>query len=199
MKWYLVFGIYLFGLTHGQGHQIAQKRQETSGCREKKGKKHKTKQKSGAGIQPPDAQIAHIPAFRSITEIHRNTPSLRGYFYSHQGGRPTSTSPRSQSSTSKKLHIFSHTQTTLNSETHPTKPLQTKEQQNNIRRIHVAIVQSNSKKINNHPFPPPSVVHYQSYTERARPHLGHLLLLAKTVYSHLWQYQSSYLTPARSP
>ena len=99
----------------------------------------------------------------------------------------------------EKPHTTPHTQTTLNSETHPTKPLQTKEQQSNIRRIHVAIVQSNSKKINNYPFPPPSVVHYQSYTERARPHLGHLLLLAKTVYLHLWQYQSSYLTPARSP
>ena len=39
--------------------------------------------------------------------IHKDPPqypSLRGFFYSHQGGRPTSTSPRSQISTSKKLH-----------------------------------------------------------------------------------------------
>ena len=64
--WYL-----LVRLNARAGPSNCTKRQGTSGCREKKGKKHKTKQKSGAGIQPPDAQIAHIPAFRSITEIHR--------------------------------------------------------------------------------------------------------------------------------
>ena len=89
----------------------------------------------------------------------------------------------------EKPHTTPHTQTTLNSETHPTKPLQTKKQRNNIHRIRVAIVQSNSKKISNHPFPPPSYVHYQSYA-RSIPHLGHLFLLAKTlldiIYLGLW-------------
>ena len=195
----MVFGIYLFGLTHGQGHQIAQKGKGLPGAGRKKGKNTKQNKKVGREY---NHRTHKSLTFRLFGHSQRSTaiyPVSAGTFIAIREGDPPQLPHVHKVPQAKSFIFFPHTQTTLNSETHPTKPLQTKEQQNNIRRIHVAIVQSNSKKINNHPFPPPSVVHYQSYTERARPHLGHLLLLAKTLYSHLWQYQSSYLTPARSP
>ena len=90
-------------LTHGQGHQIAQKRQGLPGAGEKKGKKQKQKQKWGGDITARRTNRSQS-GFSVIHKDPPQYPSLRGFFYSHQGGRPTSTSPRSQISTSKKLH-----------------------------------------------------------------------------------------------
>ena len=43
----MAFGIYLFGLTHGQGHQIAQKGKGLPGAGRKKGKNTKQNKKVG--------------------------------------------------------------------------------------------------------------------------------------------------------
>ena len=65
------------------------KKAGTSGCR----KKNKNKRGGGGDITTGRTNRSHS-GFRSFTEIHRNIPSLREFFYSHQGGRLTSTSPR---------------------------------------------------------------------------------------------------------
>ena len=81
-----IIGIYLFGLRTGSAIKLHKKGRDFR-MREKK-RKGKNRNKNGGG--------------GDIT-TGRTNRSHSG-FYSHQGARPTSTSPHSQSFTRKKLH-----------------------------------------------------------------------------------------------